>query len=150
MVPGAEFLYKGTNPEVDSYSAFFDNIKSSTGSTGLDQKLLDAGVTTVYVSGVATDFCVGFTSLDAIDVGFTTFMVDDLARGVENNGIAAMKRRIREAGGILVNSEQVVSDTEKWKKSGVVRGGASQLQGEKGHQQNGFPGLCFPFLSGRR
>ena len=108
-------LYKGTNPEMDSYSAFFDNIRSSgsTGITeqcivdfvsinfrvkerkishsalvlaGLDVTLAEAGTETVYVSGVATDFCVGYTAVDALSLGLTTFVVDDLIRGVADEG----------------------------------------------------------------
>ena len=75
-------MYKGTNPDVDSYSAFFDNIRTSTrsGSTGLDATLADAGVRTVVISGVARDFCVGFTALDALSLGLTTFVAEDLGR----------------------------------------------------------------------
>ncbi len=122
-MPGAVFLRKGTNPEVDSYSAFFDNVKSSTGSTGLSDTLLAAGVTTVYVTGVATDYCVGFTTLDALGVGFTTFMVEDLSRGVADKGIAEMKTRVKEAGGILVQSNEVMRDSAAWAERRSAAGG---------------------------
>ena len=111
-------MYKGTNPDVDSYSAFFDNIRTSdgrTGSTGLDATLADAGVTTVVVSGVASDFCVGFTSLDALSLGLTTFVAEDLTRGVADAGIDEMRRRIVGAGGIFVRSaRQVAADSSRW------------------------------------
>ena len=48
--------------------------------------LVDAGIETVYVSGVATDFCVGYTAVDALSLGLTTFVVDDLIRGVADEG----------------------------------------------------------------
>ena len=76
---------------MDSYSAFFDNIRKSdgdrTGSTGLDATLAAAGVRAVVVSGVASDFCVGFTSLDALSLGLTTFVAEDLTRGVADGAI---------------------------------------------------------------
>ena len=54
--------------------------------TGLDKTLADAGIKTTYISGVASDFCVGYTALDALSLGLTTFVVDDLTRGVTNEG----------------------------------------------------------------
>ena len=95
VVQGAQKLYKGTNPDVDSYSAFFDNVRTSTrsGSTGLDATLADAGVRTVVITGVASDFCVGFTALDALSLGLTTFVADELTRGVTDGGIDEMRSR---------------------------------------------------------
>ena len=55
--PQSEVIHKGINPEVDSYSAFFDNAK--LGKTKMDEILRAAGVTDVYVCGIATDVCVG-------------------------------------------------------------------------------------------
>ena len=49
--------------------------------------LADAGIETVYVSGVASDFCVGYTAVDALSLGLTTFVVDDLIRGVADEGM---------------------------------------------------------------
>jgi len=56
VVEGSPFIYKGTNPEVDSYSAFFDNYKLS--KTALISELQKAGVTDVYICGIAYDVCV--------------------------------------------------------------------------------------------
>ena len=56
-VDNAIHVYKGTNPEIDSYSAFWDNMKLS--KTSLDQQLKERSVTDVYVVGLATDVCVG-------------------------------------------------------------------------------------------
>ena len=55
--PQGEIIHKGINPDVDSYSAFFDNAK--LGKTKMDDILRAAGVTDVYVCGIATDVCVG-------------------------------------------------------------------------------------------
>ena len=72
---------KGTDPSIDSYSGFHDNGRQR--STGLADWLRDAGVDTVYVMGLATDYCVKFTALDARAEGFATYLVEDGCRGVE-------------------------------------------------------------------
>ena len=64
---GSPFIYKGTNPDIDSYSAFFDNSKIS--ATPLVTELMNKGVTDVYVCGIAYDVCVGKLIVD-IDISF--------------------------------------------------------------------------------
>ena len=104
----------GTNPDVDSYSLFFDNIKDS-GSTHLDRVLKRRGVKTVILSGIATDYVVVHTALDAIKLGFTTFVVDDLIRGITIDGIKTSRDKIKANGGILVSSaKQMAVDTAHW------------------------------------
>ena len=71
---------KGTDPEIDSYSGFFDN--GHRRATGLGDWLKNKGVSDVYVCGLATDYCVKFTALDAIGLGFKTFVFEDATRGV--------------------------------------------------------------------
>lgn len=71
---------KGENPLVDSYSGFFDNGKKQ--ATGLESFLKDAGVNKVYVVGLAADYCVKFTALDAQSLGFETFVIKDATRAV--------------------------------------------------------------------
>ncbi|MBL4240590.1 bifunctional nicotinamidase/pyrazinamidase [Vibrio fluvialis] len=90
--PGAEFIpglntdaidyvvYKGTNPDIDSYSGFFDNQRLQ--STGLEDYLKDKGIREVYIVGLATDYCVKFTALDAASLGFQTLVIEDACRGV--------------------------------------------------------------------
>jgi nicotinamidase/pyrazinamidase len=90
---GAEFLpqlnqerisrvfQKGQDWEIDSYSGFFDNDHKR--ATGLGQYLKEAGVDEVYVCGLATDYCVLFTALDARRLGFETTLIEDACRGVE-------------------------------------------------------------------
>ena len=70
----------GTDPAIDSYSGFYDN--GHRQSTGLGDYLNGKGATEVYVLGVATDYCVKFTALDAIRLDFKTFLVVDGCRGV--------------------------------------------------------------------
>ncbi|ACB74330.1 bifunctional nicotinamidase/pyrazinamidase [Opitutus terrae] len=74
---------KGTGPEIDSYSGFFDNRRRK--ATGLGDYLTLKGVTHVFVLGLATDYCVKATAIDAQQLGFTTTLVLDGCRGVELN-----------------------------------------------------------------
>lgn len=90
--PGADFhsdldqtkwkriIQKGTNPHVDSYSGFFDNDRRE--NTGLSQYLKENGVEEVVVTGLATDYCVKFTVLDAIKEGFEATVVTDATKAV--------------------------------------------------------------------
>jgi len=71
---------KGTDPEIDSYSGFFDN--GHRKSTGLGDYLKEMGVTEVWVMGIATDYCVKFTVLDALELGFKVNLIEDACRGV--------------------------------------------------------------------
>lgn len=71
---------KGTDREVDSYSAFFDN--GHRRSTALHEELARRGVDAVCVCGLATDYCVKFTVLDALELGYATYVVRDATRGV--------------------------------------------------------------------
>lgn len=74
---------KGEDPEIDSYSAFFDNGHKK--STGLHDYLQNKGVTELYICGLATDYCVKFTALDACSLAYKTHILEDLCRGVELN-----------------------------------------------------------------
>ena len=76
----ARIFHKGSNPEIDSYSAFFDNAHRK--STGLGEYLKQQGVDGVYVCGLATDYCVKFTALDAVGLGFKTYVIEGACRGV--------------------------------------------------------------------
>jgi len=71
---------KGTDPRVDSYSGFFDNARRN--ATGLGDYLKQKGVDEVFVMGLATDYCVKFTALDAADLGFRTHVIVDGCRAV--------------------------------------------------------------------
>ena len=77
----ARVFRKGADSDVDSYSGFFDNGRRK--STGLSEYLKERGVECVFVCGLATDYCVKFTALDAVNLGFKTYLVEDACRGVE-------------------------------------------------------------------
>ncbi len=108
--PGAEFhpglnldrvartFRKGTNPQIDSYSGFFDNGRRT--STGLGEYLRGQGVKEVHVCGLATDYCVKWTALDAVDQGFETCLLEDACRGVElhSGDVQKALEEMRRAG----------------------------------------------------
>lgn len=71
---------KGTDPQIDSYSGFFDN--GHRKATGLGEYLKSLGVEKVYIVGLAADYCVKFTALDAVGLGFETYLVKEGTRGV--------------------------------------------------------------------
>lgn len=73
-------IQKGTQPDIDSYSAFFDNGKRAT--TALDSQLRQHGITRLTIMGLATDYCVKFTVLDALALGYEVQILEDGCRGV--------------------------------------------------------------------
>ena len=98
---------KGTDPEVDSYSGFFDN--GHRHSTGLGDYLREQGVTDVYVVGLATDYCVKFTALDAQYLGFKTFVIENACRGVElqDGDVRRALDDMRAAGVTVLSSNDI-------------------------------------------
>ncbi|QLO43005.1 bifunctional nicotinamidase/pyrazinamidase [Citrobacter freundii] len=73
-------FYKGENPQVDSYSAFFDNGRRQ--ATELNAWLVQQRITDLIIMGLATDYCVKFTVLDALELGYTVNVIIDGCRGV--------------------------------------------------------------------
>ncbi len=73
-------LRKGTDPDLDSYSGFLENDKVT--STGLEHYLKGLGYSDVYLCGLATDYCVYYTAMDALRVGFNVYLIEDACRGV--------------------------------------------------------------------
>jgi len=78
-----KIIYKGTDIEIDSYSGFFDN--GHLKATELDSYLKKQNITELYIMGLATDYCVKFTAIDAVDLGYSTYLIKDGCRGVEIN-----------------------------------------------------------------
>lgn len=108
-------IQKGTHPEVDSYSAFFDNEKLY--STELAQYLHQEKIDTLYVAGLATEYCVKFTVLDALQLGFHVYVVQEACRGVNlhSQDVERAWKEMERAGAHLVS----LSSVEKlWGGSG--------------------------------
>jgi len=127
----AKIFPKGTDAGFDSYSGFFDN--GHRKSTGLGEWLKAKGVTEVFVCGLATDYCVKFTALDAVKMGFKTHLIEDAARGVNlqpgdvKHAIEEMKR----AGIAVVHSEEVLKINRAAKE--VIHAGRILALVKEGH-----------------
>jgi nicotinamidase/pyrazinamidase len=76
-----QIFRKGTDPKVDSYGAFYDNERRH--DTGLADFLRSNNVQELYIAGLATDYCVRFSALDAISEGFSTIVLPEASRGIE-------------------------------------------------------------------
>jgi len=91
-------LRKGFHPDVDSYSAFEEADRKIP--TGLEGYLRQRGIKTLFVTGLATDFCVAWTALDARKAGFETYVIEDACRGIDLNGSVAVAWREMEKNGV--------------------------------------------------
>jgi len=100
----ARVFHKGTDPGIDSYSGLYDN--GHRRSTGLSEFLRERGVSDVAIAGLATDYCVKFTALDAAAEGFHVYLAEDGCRGVELNrgDVARALEEMRKAGVEIVQS----------------------------------------------
>jgi nicotinamidase/pyrazinamidase len=98
---------KGTDPMLDSYSGFFDN--GHHRSTGMGEWLRARGVREAFVGGLATDYCVKFTALDAVRLGFQTHVIEDASRGVNlrSGDVAEAITQLREARVGVVRSAEL-------------------------------------------
>ena len=125
--PGAEFhkdldlssihliLRKGARQNLDSYSAFFENDKKT--STGLEGYLKSLGIKKVFLGGLATDYCVFYSAMDAIKLGLETYVLSDAVRGVNKppGSIEKAIEEMTEAGVMFIESgdleEALFNDT---------------------------------------
>lgn len=100
---------KGENPAVDSYSAFRDNDRAAL--TGLAVYLKDKGVTDLDIMGLATDYCVKFSALDAVDMlpGVQVRLIEDGSRGIDPDGVRAAIEEMRSAGVAVVSSKDILA-----------------------------------------
>lgn len=84
-IPTAQLIIrKGCHQDIDSYSAFMEADRKTP--TGLNGYLKEHQIDTVYIVGIATDFCVAWTALDAVDFGFKTYVVGDACKAIDLNG----------------------------------------------------------------
>ncbi|MGB7295451.1 MAG: bifunctional nicotinamidase/pyrazinamidase [Candidatus Aminicenantales bacterium] len=115
--PGADFstaldlnpveaiFRKGTNPAIDSYSGFFDNARKK--ATGLEGYLKARGVDRIWLSGLAADYCVLYTALDALSLGFKAVVIRDATRAITAPGGEAAEKSIVSKGGRYVSSLEI-------------------------------------------
>jgi len=98
-IPKAELIIrKGFHPKVDSYSAFME--ADGKTATGLGGYLKQRGIKKVFVTGLATDFCVAWTAMDARKAGFETYVVEDATRAIDLNGSLAAAWKGMTAKGV--------------------------------------------------
>ena len=118
--PGAEFhpalqltraeliLRKGFRPEIDSYSVFYENDRTT--ATGLAGYLRERNLTRVFLTGLAYDYCVGYSALDARSLEFPVTIVRDACRAIDLNGsVAAIEKEFAEAGVKLIESASILT-----------------------------------------
>ncbi|MFC5862844.1 bifunctional nicotinamidase/pyrazinamidase [Acidicapsa dinghuensis] len=119
-MPGAEFhpsleltraeliLRKGFRANIDSYSAFFENDKTTT--TGLAGYLRERGFQRIFLAGLAFDFCVRFSAIDAVRAGFEALVIEDACRSVNLPGTVDATRQEFAATGVqLIESDMLLS-----------------------------------------
>ncbi len=90
-------IRKGMNENVDSYSAFFD--VNQNNSTGLDGYLKEHQVSDIYVCGLAADFCVYFTAQDALNLGYSTTILEEYTRAIDTENFKKLKKQFIQNGG---------------------------------------------------
>ena len=108
-LPTAQLIIrKGFNQGVDSYSAFEEADRKTV--TGLAGYLKARGIKTVFVTGLATDFCVAWTAMDARKAGFEAYVIEDACRGIDLNGSLAAAWKAMQAKGVKrIQASDIVS-----------------------------------------
>lgn len=104
----AAIFRKGMNPEVDSYSGFYDNMYQI--STGLSGYLKEKGCNELYFCGLAADICVYCTIIDALKEGFSATLIEDASRPLSNESYDVLKKGLIEKGVRILNSSQLIPE----------------------------------------
>jgi len=107
-IPHAQLVIrKGYNDGIDSYSGFREADRKT--STGLEGYLKERGFRRVFCAGLATDFCVAWTAIDAAAAGFETYLIEDASRAIDTGGSLARARSDWSAAGVrTISSRQIV------------------------------------------
>ncbi len=100
-------IRKGTNPEIDSYSTFLENDKKT--ATGLHYYLRGLEIDTVYLTGLATDYCVYFSAIDARNYGFNVYVIIDATRGIDvpKGSIEKALKHMKERGVHIISHDKL-------------------------------------------
>jgi nicotinamidase/pyrazinamidase len=108
LIQAELILRKGFRPQIDSYSAFFEN--DHVTPTGLGGYLRERNLSRVFLAGLAYDFCVGYSALDARRLGVQAAVIRDACRAIDLNGSAAkMEAEMTQAGVTLTNSAELLA-----------------------------------------
>ncbi len=106
-IPTAQLIIrKGYHHHIDSYSAFLEADQQT--STGLAGYLQARGIDTVYVVGLATDFCVAWTAMDATKLGFDSYVIEDACRAIDLNGSLENAWQAMHDAGVQRIASQVI------------------------------------------
>jgi nicotinamidase/pyrazinamidase len=108
-IPHAELIIrKGYEPAIDSYSGFIEADRRT--KTGLAGYLDERGFRRIFCTGLAMDFCVAWTAVDATSAGFETYLIEDASRAIDTNGsLARAYHDLRAAGVSLIDSREIGS-----------------------------------------
>ncbi|MCY4541079.1 MAG: bifunctional nicotinamidase/pyrazinamidase [Rhodobacteraceae bacterium] len=101
-------IRKGYRKEIDSYSTFFENDRTTP--TGLSGFLDRCGVKRLFLTGLAIEYCVGFSALDAVTEGFEAYLVQDAVGSFRNEDSEPMRNRLANAGVRTIQSSELQSD----------------------------------------
>ncbi|MEE4296734.1 MAG: bifunctional nicotinamidase/pyrazinamidase [Wenzhouxiangella sp.] len=101
--PAQAIIRKGTNPEVDSYSTFFENDRKTP--TGMAGYLRQNQIKRIFLCGIATEYCVGFSALDGRSEGFDVFVISDATARFNNEDTEPMLAKWHEAGVVVTRSD---------------------------------------------
>jgi nicotinamidase/pyrazinamidase len=112
------YVHKGTDKYIDSYSAFFDN--AHLRSTELATYLKDRGLHDIYIMGLATDYCVKYSCLDAAKLGFNVHVIKEACRGIElsEGDIEKAYQEMQAAGVKIVSVDEIFSPTSRGLSAG--------------------------------
>jgi nicotinamidase/pyrazinamidase len=96
---------KGMDKNIDSYSGFFDNGKKK--STGMADYLKGRGTTSIYVCGLAADYCVYFTALDGLELGFQSTIITDATKAIDENNFKKVLQNFKSKEGKEITTDQI-------------------------------------------
>ncbi len=109
LTVGDSFIQrKGMHREIDSYSAFLEADRKT--NTGLDAFLRSKDISTVYICGLATDFCVSWSAIDAREMGFDVVVLEDLCRGLDIDGSIEKEMQKWDRMGIRIQKSNALTN----------------------------------------
>ena len=101
--------------QIDSYSAFYDN--GAISETELNDKLIGLDVDTLYIVGLALDYCVFYSAKDAIGLGFKVYVVEDATRGISPEGISDAVQDMKDSGIKIIQSSEILGSNGQFLRS---------------------------------
>ena len=102
--------------QIDSYSAFYDN--GAISETELNDKLIGLDVDTLYIVGLALDYCVYYSAKDAITLGFKeVYVVEDATRGISPEGVSNAKQDMKDSGIKIIQSSEILGSSGQFLRS---------------------------------